>query len=210
MRSFATTFHKEARVEARQSLASAFDGRHAMLIQSGIVALYKDTKSGQQSLVALRYPGDFIGPHETAYRVQAVTRSTVLTSSEDEFRAALKGNAKLQTYVFSSFLRAQLIAYEWLMRDSFQTPARVAHFLSEYAERTGGRNARGIQLALSQSHIAEATSQTAVNVNRVIKSLERDGLLRSVGVRSYEAKWSDLAHLGHFDPRYLERVELSD
>lgn len=56
---------------------------------------------------------------------------------------------------------------------------------------------------MTQEQIADATGLTAVHVNRVLKSLQSEGLIeRNRRVVSFP-DWDRLREVGDFDPRYL-------
>lgn len=57
---------------------------------------------------------------------------------------------------------------------------------------------------VTQSHLADATGLTAVHVNRTLKVLRDDGLVR-VGAREVQIlSWKRLVELGEFDATYLQ------
>ena len=101
--------------------------------------------------------------------------------------------------------RAQLIAYEWLIRDAMDAASRMAHFLCEHALRSKGRHTDSLEMPITQAQMGHVTAQTSVNVNRVLRLLEKDGLLMPIGERRFRADWDELRRLGRFDPAYLDR-----
>lgn len=65
------------------------------------------------------------------------------------------------------------------------------------------------ELPMTQEQLADATGLTAVHVNRVLKSLEADGLIdRSRRVISFP-DWLRLRDVADFNARYLHAPELS-
>jgi CRP-like cAMP-binding protein len=129
----------------------------------------------------------------------------VLLINTDVLNDALSRHAELVSLAKDASARTQLIAYEWLMRDAMDASRRTAHFLCEHAIRRDGEHSDSIRLELTQQQIGEVTAQTSVNVNRMLRSLEREGLFVSIGDRQYRADWGELRRLGHFDAGYLGR-----
>ena len=83
---------------------------------------------------------------------------------------------------------------------------RIAHLLCELYVRLraiGFANGREYGLPLTQAELADATGLTTVHVNRSLKKLRGDGLIRS-GKRSVIIEdWDGLRAAGEFDPTYL-------
>lgn len=196
---------KTVRSQARRDLAAPHESnRHAMIVSGGLIALYRDGGSTQRRLVALRYPGEVVQPHESGLRVHSMSGSAVLLIDTDVFEDALFRHAELNNLARDASVRAELIAYEWLMRDAMDSSRRAAHFLCEHAMRGHGAHSDCIALELTQQQIGEITAQTPVNVNRVLRSLEKQGLFVPIGDRQYRVDWPELRRMGHFDTHYLD------
>lgn len=174
-----------------------------MIIGSGLVALYRDGASTQRRVVALRYPGEVVQPHEASLRVHALLQTEALLAEAAAFEDLLS-DPELRQLAGEAQVRSQLIAYEWLMRDAMDSASRTAHFLCEHALRGSGRYTETLHMELTQAQIAEITVQTSVNVNRVLRAFEQDKILVPVAKRQYRPEWSELRRLGCFDHRYLD------
>ena len=191
--------------QARRDLALPYEAnRHAMVIGSGLLGLYRDSASGSRRLVALRYPGDVVQPNESGLRVHSLIAGEVLLSDTNAFLDSLKADPELSRMAQHAADRAQLIAYEWLMRDAMDSPNRTAHFLCEHALRRNGEHAELLSMELTQAQIGEITAQTSINVNRVLRVYEREKIFVPIGARVYLPDWPELCRLGRFDPRYLD------
>jgi CRP-like cAMP-binding protein len=100
------------------------------------------------------------------------------------------------------------ISREWIMnvgrRDA---KARIAHLLCEFSLRlkvAGLGGPASYELPMTQEQVADATGLTPVHVNRTIKTLERDGLIKRPSARSIHiGDWRSLAEVGDFDSTYL-------
>ena len=85
-------------------------------------------------------------------------------------------------------------------------PTRIAHLLCEFALKLEaiGLDQLDYELPMTQDQLADATGLTAVHVNRVLQSLERDGLIERVTAKSVLiGDWKRLAAAGDFQPEYL-------
>ena len=197
---------KTVQSQAHRDLALPYEAnRHAMVIVSGLLGLYRDNASSARRLVALRYPGDVIQPYEAGLRVHSPIAGEVLLSDTNVFLECLEADPELSRMARDATDRAQLIAYEWLMRDAMDSPNRTAHFLCEHALRRDGEHAETLSIELTQAQIGEITAQTSINVNRVLRIFEREKIFVPIERRLYRTDWPELCRLGRFDSRYLDR-----
>ena len=191
-------------LDARRIWASPEEPeRHAVVVCSGLLALYREGSSGSRRLVALRYPGEIIAPHEHGFGVRSVLSSEIVATNSSSFQAAIGNVPDLQRAFEHALKRTQLIAYEWLVRDALPTSSRVAHFLCEHGARLGINDDDDLPLELTQIHLGEITAQTTVNVNRIMASFVKQRLLTPAGSRMYRPDWVELRRLGRFEPSYL-------
>jgi CRP-like cAMP-binding protein len=101
---------------------------------------------------------------------------------------------------------------EWIMnvgrRDA---KTRLAHLFCEFSLRlnlAGLGQHDGYELPMTQEQLGDATGLTPVHVNRTIKQLERDGLIKRSSARSIQiGDWRKLAKVGDFDSTYLHMRE---
>jgi CRP-like cAMP-binding protein len=177
-----------------------------MFVRSGILSKFKTDASGRRQIVALRFPGEVILPHEGAahYGIQAIVRSELFMAKAKDFDPIIEDNPELQRFFWRLLQRNEAIGYEWLVncgrRDS---TARVAHLLCETAARMHSSNGRLVN-PFTQQQIADITGQTSVNVNRVLADLERQGLIRRKGRDIEFSDWSEMRRVASFQPSYLE------
>jgi len=86
-------------------------------------------------------------------------------------------------------------------------PTRIAHLLCEFAlklEAVDLGEQLNYELPMTQDQLADATGLTAVHVNRVLQSLEKDGLIERVTPKSVLiGDWKKLAAFGDFRRDYL-------
>jgi CRP-like cAMP-binding protein len=179
-----------------------------MFVRSGLLSKYKTDGAGRRQIIALRFPGDGILPHEgnADYGIQAIVRSEVMVGRAEDFEAIVTAHPDLQRFFWKLIQRHASIGYEWLVncgrRDAV---ARVAHLLCETAQRSGIDATReGLVNPFTQQQIADITGQTSVNVNRVFADLERQGLIRRDGRQIIFNDWRELQRVASFQPGYLQ------
>ncbi|MEO6582602.1 MAG: Crp/Fnr family transcriptional regulator [Sphingomicrobium sp.] len=178
-----------------------------IFVRSGILCKYKNDGSGRRQIVALRFQGEGILPHDglADYGIQAIVRSEVLVAKAEDFDRIVDGSPELCRFFLRLIQRNELISYEWLVncgrRDS---TARVAHLLCETATRTGIKGEGGrMTNPFTQQQIADITGQTSVNVNRVFADLQRQGLIERKGREIQFRDWAEMRRLASFQPAYL-------
>jgi len=179
-----------------------------MLVRAGILAKFKSDGGGRRQIVALRFPGEGILPHEGVadFGLQAIVRSEILVGRGDDFDAIVDANPEVARFFWKLVQRQNAISYEWLVntgrRDS---TARVAHLLCETAARMGiDVRLQPMINPFTQQQIADISGQTSVNVNRVFADLERQGLIKRRGREILFTDWNELRRIAGFQPGYLQ------
>lgn len=201
--------HKVVHVDSRRPFREPGVARdEVMVVRSGILAKFKSDGSGRRQIVALRFPGEGILPHEglADYGLQAIVRSDILVGKAEDFDAIVDANPELARFFWKLVQRQNSISYEWLVntgrRDS---TARVAHLLCETAARMGIDVTKQPMInPFTQQQIADITGQTSVNVNRVFADLERQGLIKRRGREIVFTDWNELRRVAGFQPGYLQ------
>ena len=97
---------------------------------------------------------------------------------------------------------------EWVLnvgrRDARQ---RIAHLLCEFTLRTEVAGLLdgdgGCDLPMTQEQLGDATGLTSVHVNRTLKALEADGLIRRDKRHVSIADWDAMRHAADFSALYL-------
>lgn len=178
-----------------------------IFVRSGILSKFKAGGSGRRQIIALRFAGDGMLPHEgtSDYGIQAIVRSEILLGRAADFHRFVDAHPEVARFFWKLTQRHAEIGYEWLVncgrRDSV---GRVAHLLCETAERIGIRDGKGrLRNPFTQQHIADITGQTPVNVNRVFADLERQGLIRREGREIEFCDWAEMQRVASFQPGYL-------
>ena len=198
--------HRMVKVEPRRPFRNPGTPRtEVIFVRSGILSKFKSDVAGRRQIVALRFPGEGILPTETVaeYGIQAIVHSEVMVGKSEDFVPILDAHPELQRFFWRLIQRNESIGYEWLVncgrRDS---TARVAHLLCETAVRMHADDGHLLN-PFTQQQIADITGQTSVNVNRVLASMERQGLIRRRGREIEFTDWPEMLRVANFEPQYL-------
>lgn len=182
------------------------------LLTSGFAYRHKLTADGDRQIVSIHVPGDFIDLQASLLKV-ADHNVQVLVGSEIAtvpIRAVLDliaarpavGQALwIDTLVEASTYR------EWVLnvgrRNALQ---RVGHLLCEFARRlevAGLGTTDGYLFPMTQEQLADATGLTPVHVNRTLKQLSADGLIRRHNRFIEIPDWDRLRDMSGFTDLYL-------
>lgn len=187
----------------------------AVIVRAGIVCRQVAGDTGQRQIASLHFPGDlvnldscYLGIATTS--LQAMTAASVAMSPRDTFLAFLDSHEGANRAVWIASMadaaEARMMAAN-LARKSAR--ARVANLLCQIAFRLDEdefRRSGEFHQPLSQKQIADATSLTSIHVNRVLRSLDSDGLLRRSRACYQVPDIQALAELGAFEPEHQQRL----
>ena len=185
--------------------------RCAMLVE-GYAYRQKLTPDGNREIVCLLLPGDLIDLQnifldQSDHDVQALTRVTVAEFGVQALRDLVLSRPAIGRAMWIVTLIEAAIYREWLLNVG-RRPAsvRLAHLLCELHIRLQGDSTQrmaGFDLLMTQEQLGDALGLTAVHVNRVLKGLERDGLIARSGRRVEVIDAEKLKASAHFNERYL-------
>ena len=105
----------------------------------------------------------------------------------------------------------EAILREWVVKiGSCPATVRTAHLLCEMLLRlraVGLASDDGYDLPLTQAELADAMGISAVHVNRVIRRLRSEGLVRIENRHVTIRNWERLKEIGEFTPAYLHQEQ---
>ncbi|HEX8378984.1 MAG TPA: Crp/Fnr family transcriptional regulator [Allosphingosinicella sp.] len=185
---------------------------HCSLLLSGFAYRYKITGEGGRQIISFHVASEFLDLQNSFLGV-ADHSVQMLTDAElaiipsailQEFaltRPALARALWIDTLIDASIFR------EWVVnvgrRDS---RARVAHLLCEFSlrlEAAGLASNHHYELPMTQEQLADAVGLTSVHVNRVLKQLGEEGLIRRNRRSIVIEDWGRMRAAGDFNERYL-------
>jgi CRP-like cAMP-binding protein len=190
--------------------------RCAVLL-SGFAFRHKLTGEGARQIMALHIPGEALDfqnmfLEESDHNVQMLTRGVVAEIPREPLEKLVLENPNIGRAILVFTLVEASIFREWVLNIGRRDArSRIAHLLWEFAYRMNvqGLNPSGIyELPMTQEQLADATGLTPVHVNRVLQSLQRDGLIERERRILRFVDWDGMREVGDFNARYLHTREL--
>lgn len=185
---------------------------HCCVVLSGFTLRHKILLDGARQILAVRMPGDIVDLQNVLIdradnNLQALTPAEVATFpraavQELAFARPAIGKALwLETLIDGSIQR------EWIAnvgrRDARQ---RLSHLLCEFAvrlEAAGLGTADCYELPMTQEQLADTVGLTPIHVNRTLRGLDNDGLIRRNKRSVTICDWERLARAAGFNRAYL-------
>jgi CRP-like cAMP-binding protein len=182
------------------------------LLLSGFAYRYKITGEGGRQIISLHCAAEFLDIQNSFlgvadHSVQMLTEGELalmpvgLLQELALARPAIARALWIDTLIDASIFR------EWVVnvgrRDS---RARVAHLLCEFSlrlEAAGLAKNHQYELPMTQEQLADAVGLTSVHVNRVLKQLGEEGLIRRDRRSITIEDWDRMRATGDFNARYL-------
>lgn len=184
----------------------------ATLILAGLAIRHKVTVEGGRQILSVHIPGDFVDLEGALLRlsdhnVQALTRCEVAIVPREAIVALIDGHPRVGRAMWVDTLIDGAIFREWIVNVGRRDArAAMAHLLCEFARRleiAGLRGSDGYELPMSQEQLADALGITPVHVNRVLRDLDREGLIRREKRFIHIPDWEALRRIGGFNELYL-------
>jgi CRP-like cAMP-binding protein len=156
------------------------------LILSGFAYRHKVTVEGKRQIISVHIPGDFVDLdgallNISDHNVQALTRCEVACIPRHAMRALMASHPRVAMAMWVDSLIDSSIFREWVVNVGRRDArSRVAHLLCEIGRRlevAGLADGKGYELPMTQEQLADATGLTPVHVNRVLKEMDREGLI---------------------------------
>ena len=182
------------------------------LIISGFAYRHKVTVHGSRQIVSVHIPGDFIDLEGALlnisdHNVQALTRCELSFIPREAIQQLITTHPRVGMAMWIDTLIDGSIFREWVVNVGRRDArTRLAHLLCEVARRlevAGLADEYRYELPMTQEQIADAVGLTPVHVNRVLKALSAEGLIkrerRFVGI----PKWEALRQVAGFSETYL-------
>jgi CRP-like cAMP-binding protein len=206
--------HTIRTVEQHHYLVREFDNAtNCCVLLKGFAVRQKLVVGGNRQICSIHMKGDLVDLQnsllgEADHSVQMLTAGRVARIPREEIariayeRPAVGKAMWMDTLVDGSIFR------EWIANIGRRDArARIAHLLCEFALRlkvAGLGEQTNYELPMTQEQLADATGLTSVHVNRTIKALESEGLIRRSSARSIIiGDWRKLADAGDFNSAYL-------
>ena len=182
------------------------------VLVSGFAYRQKLTGDGGRQILSIHIPGealDFqnIFLNTADHSVQMLTRGHLALIPRADIQKIARSSASIGHAILVNILVDASIFREWILNVGRRDArSRLAHVLCELAVRLdahGLAEDMGYHLPMTQAELADALGLTPVHLNRVIRSLEVDGLIvRSKRDVSFP-DWERMIDIADFNDRYL-------
>ena len=185
---------------------------HSILIISGLAYRHKISADGSRQIVSIHIPGDFVDLEGSLlkvadHNVQALTRCDLATVPRAALREVLLAHPQVAYAMWIDTLIDASNFREWILnvgrRDARE---RLAHIFCEFAlrlESAGMGSTTGYELPMTQEQLADATGLTAVHVNRTLKAMDAEGLIKRERRFILIPDWEKLRTVAGFSELYL-------
>ncbi len=155
-------------------------------LAEGWVALYKLLEDGRRQILHFALPGavlGFVTGQVMTYSAQALTPVVVCVIPRRNLYSVFRNHPEIGMQLAWLVSRDRNLAYDHLSSIGRQSAReRVAHLLLElfirYRMQWPGHRIEEMHLPLTQEHVGDATGLTGVHVNRVLRDLGKDGIVK--------------------------------
>ena len=182
------------------------------VLVSGFAYRQKVTGEGSRQIVALQIPGDALDLQNlfldvSDHSLQMLTRGDVAFIARKDLQDLARSRPAIAHAIVVKMLVEASIFREWVLNVGRRDAAtRIAHLLCELGVRLdaeGLADDYGYALPMTQEQLADAVGLTPVHVNRTLKALELDGLIKRTKRSISFPDWKKLRDAGDFNQRYL-------
>lgn len=182
------------------------------LLIDGFAARSKLTANGGRQIVSFHMVGDILDLQHlflerADHDVQAITDVRVAWVPMAELRRLVAEHPIIGTAFWRDALIDASIFREWVLnvgrRDA---KTRIAHMLCEFivrCEAVGLGTPERIQVPFTQEEIGDATGLTPVHVNRMLRELSEERLIKRSGRALEILDWNGFRRVAGFDAAYL-------
>lgn len=184
----------------------------ATLILDGLAFRHKVTVDGSRQILSVHVPGDFVDLEGTLlkvsdHNVQGLTDCQVAIVPREEIIRLIERHPRVARAMWIDTLIDSSIFREWIVNVG-RRDARsgMAHLLCEFVRRleiAGMASPGGYDLPMTQEQLADALGLTPVHVNRVLKDMEAEGLIRRDKRFLNIPDWGRLKKVAGFNELYL-------
>jgi CRP-like cAMP-binding protein len=186
---------------------------YSCLLLSGYAVRQKIVGTGHRQIMAIHMKGELIDLQNSLllvadHGVQMLTPGKVAMIPREEILKIAAERPEVGKAMWLDTLVDGSIFREWIANVGRRDArTRISHLLCEFSLRlkhAGLGEQSCYELPMTQEQLADSTGLTAVHVNRTIKSLEADGLIKRTSARSIViGDWRNLAETGDFQSGYL-------
>lgn len=186
--------------------------RAMYLLVDGWVLSSMLLRNGERQILKLHLPGDWLGSTSMAVEravdsLTALTPVTVRKVSLDALGEVLADSHRLMAFTLLSAQKERVALMDRLATIGRSTAiARLASFLLDLYERlqlVGQARDDRFELRITQEQLGDMLGLTAVHVNRMVREMERRGLIERSGTSIRLADIAGLNSIAALPPRRI-------
>lgn len=181
-------FHHKSCIAGQSIYFTGDDASQLFVVLSGNVKLIKHSREGQDVLIEILNPGDFLGTFkilgDDKYRETAVahTDSCILSISSVDFQLILDKIPSVAINLIKILSERLISSNAMIQQLSVKSvEKRIAYILIKLKLKLGVDFEKGtlIQLPLSRNDLAEMTGSTPETVSRIMSNFAKNGIIRT-------------------------------
>lgn len=205
--------HRVSRLNAREYLVrEGTVPTECCLLTAGYAARSKLASDGGRQIVSFHIVGDLLDVQHlflerADHDVAAITDAVVVWIPMVELRALIAEHPTIGIALWRDALIDASIFREWVLNVGRRDArTRIAHMLCEFivrCEAVGLGSPERLQVPFTQEEIGDATGLTQIHVNRMLRDLTEQGLIRRRGRALEVLDWDGFRQVAGFDPSYL-------
>lgn len=182
------------------------------IVLDGWTCCYQMLNEGRRPILSFHIPGDMPdlqGLHlsDTDFGMAALTAATVAFVPHAEIQKLIAGHPAIAMALWREALIAAAMHRAWMAGlGRRHARGRMAHLFCELYLRlkaVGLADGYSLPLPLRQPDLADALGLTSVHVNRIIRDLRKDDLIRLRNRKLDILDWPQLCATAEFNPAYL-------
>jgi CRP-like cAMP-binding protein len=186
--------------------------RTCPVLLDGLAFRQKTTSEGARQIVSLQVPGDLIDLpnlflNQSDHNVQVLTRATIAEIPIPALQELALNHPAIARAMWIDALVDASIAREWIVNVGRRDArSAIAHVLCEFGMRlrNAGLAEDGVyELPMNQEQLGDVVGLTPVHVNRTLKALAAEGLIRRDKRHIAVVDWEALRSVGDFSTLYL-------
>lgn len=211
---------REFQIAKDQDLAIEGDEiQSAYVVVDGWLGRYRMLEDGRRQIISFALPGDILNMDgalvtDYVFSVMALTDAVVCAVAAEQVIATTQAHPRLHAAISWMSSREQTLLAEQVVRVGRRSAyERVAHLILELLHRLNlvhEAEKRSYELPLTQEILGDALGLSLVHVNRTLRRLRKEGLIRLEGNMLYIEEVDRLIEIAEFDPAYLRHEPIPD
>jgi len=185
---------------------------HSCVLISGFAYRHKIVGNGGRQILSVHMSGDVVDLQnsllgEADHNVQALSQIEIAQIPADAIRRIAFDYPAVGMAMWYDTLVDGSIHREWTANVGRRDGrTRTAHLLCEFGIRLQSAGLGSVacyEMPMTQEQLADCTGLTPVHMNRTLKALDREGVIRRTKRSVLIDDWTGLTALGDFNDEYL-------